>query len=247
MTTVCALALAGLFTALKDTHAMNESIFNKRAILAAVMDRNELAKMSDQQVQDVFNNQVQQYVLDANGNAVDEAAVQAAGYKGGHAEDVDMAKEKKKPVAERLLPLFVYTNQSGDKDYILAVRGNGLWDEIWGSIALKSDLNTIEGASFDHKGETPGLGAEIKDNPKFPAQFKGEKIYDDQGNYVSVHVVKGGAKPDDLHGVDGISGATITGNGVSAMLENGLKLYEPYFKKVKAENAQPVVPSNNGN
>ncbi|HRF37287.1 MAG TPA: FMN-binding protein, partial [Saprospiraceae bacterium] len=84
------------------------------------------------------------------------------------AEKINLAQEKKKPEADRLLPVFVYKDAQGKPYYILSVRGNGLWDEIWGSIALDSDMNTIAGVSFDHKGETPGLGAEIKDSPAFP-------------------------------------------------------------------------------
>ncbi|HHS95124.1 MAG TPA: NADH:ubiquinone reductase (Na(+)-transporting) subunit C, partial [Phaeodactylibacter sp.] len=156
----------------------------------------------------------------------------AAGYKGGRPEDIDMAKEKKKAEAERIFPIYIYNN-NGKNYYIVALRGNGLWDEIWGYIALDSDLNTILGASFDHKGETPGLGAEIKDNPAFSKNFKGKKIYDERGEYVSVKVVKGGAKKGDLHGVDGISGATVTGDGVSEMLQKGMRYYEAYFKKLK--------------
>ena len=146
------------------------------------------------------------------------------------AEKIDMAKERKKPESERLLPLFIY-EQGGEKYYIVSVRGNGLWDEIWGNIALESDLSTITGAAFDHKGETPGLGAEIKDNPNFAKKFKGKKIYD-EGEYVSVTVRKGGAK-DPEHDVDGISGATVTADGVTEMLHRGIKYYEPYFKTLK--------------
>jgi len=98
--------------------------------------------------------------------------------------------------------LFIY-NSNGEKVYIVSVRGNGLWNEIWGNVALQSDFNTVVGATFDHAGETPGLGAEIKDNPTFANNFKGKKIYDN-GEYVSINVRKGGAK-DHLHDVDGIS------------------------------------------
>jgi len=89
----------------------------------------------------------------------------------------------------------------------------------------------VVGASFDHAGETPGLGAEIKDNPSFAKQFGGKKIYRD-GEYVSVGVIKGGAK-NIAYEVDGISGATVTANGVGEMLYRGIKYYEPYFGKVK--------------
>ncbi len=88
----------------------------------------------------------------------------------------------------------------------------------------------IYGVSFGHKGETPGLGAEIE-TEKFKKQFIGKKILDDTGNFVSVKVVKGGAAPDDLHGVDAVSGATITSNGVTEMFKRTLGNYIPYFKK----------------
>ena len=165
-----------------------------------------------------------------NGDVVGQKT--ASETDGALAEDIDMAKEKKKPESDRLLPLYVFSPEgSGDKYYIVSVRGNGLWDEIWGNIALGSDLNTIVGATFDHKGETPGLGAEIKDNPNFSKNFKGKKIYKD-GEYVSVIVRKGGAR-DQVYEVDGISGATVTADGVSEMLYRGIKYYEPYFAKLR--------------
>jgi Na+-transporting NADH:ubiquinone oxidoreductase subunit C len=79
------------------------------------------------------------------------------------------------------------------KNYILPVRGNGLWDEIWGFITLEADGNTIKGVAFDHKGETPGLGAEIKDNKNWKEQFVGTKLFEGD-EFVGVDVVKGGVK-----------------------------------------------------
>lgn len=225
MTAIVAVLLTGFRQATKAQAELNEEIFNKRAILSAVEDYLgegvTVASLSDEDVINIFETQVEQKVLNMNGQEVE----------GMVADDVDMAKEKKKPESERKLPLYIF-DQSGDKYYILSIRGTGLWDAIWGNIALKSDLNTVVGATFDHAGETPGLGAEIKDNPAFPAQFKGKEIYNDQGRYVSVTVRKGGAR-DPEHEVDGITGATVTADGVSDMLYDGIKNYEPYFKKVK--------------
>lgn len=223
LTASVAVALTGLRQATESKAKLNEEIFEKRAILSAVEDHlpngQKVKQLSDQEVLDIFKN-VNQVTLDMSGNPVDDVM----------AEDIDMAKERKKPESERLLPLFIY-EQGGEKYYILSVRGNGLWDEIWGNIALESDLNTITGAAFDHKGETPGLGAEIKDNPTFAEKFKGKKIYED-GEYVSVKVRKGGAKNPE-HEVDAISGATVTSDGVTEMLRRGIKYYEPYFKTLK--------------
>ncbi|MEL6636403.1 MAG: NADH:ubiquinone reductase (Na(+)-transporting) subunit C [Bacteroidota bacterium] len=234
MTVGVALVLALLSSSWKAKSKENEAIFNKRAILAAVKDHlggMDPKTMSDEEVLEIFGQNVTQMALNMDGQEIDAAAVEAAGHKGGMAENIDMKKEKKKPEAERIRPLFVY-KKDGKEFYILSIRGNGLWDEIWGYVALESDWNTVAGAAFDHQGETPGLGAEIKDNTSWAAQFKGEKIFDNQGNYVSIAVVKGGAAPSNPHAVDGISGATVTANGVGEMLERGLKYYLPYINKV---------------
>ncbi len=203
----------------------NEEIFNKRAILKAVetnLGDKKVADFSDDEILELFAAKVDQTVVRMDGSKVEDLL----------AENVDMAQEKKKEEAERNLPLFTYKGEEGN-NYIVAVRGNGLWDEIWGYIALEKDLSTIAGATFDHKGETPGLGAEIKDNAGFQTQFIGEKIYNATGEYVSVNVQKGGAAEGDVHAVDGISGATVTADGVSEMLKRGLKYYDAYFQTLK--------------
>ena len=234
MTTVVALVLSGMYTGLKDVHSRNEALFTKRAILAAVSRYLEkpVSEMTDKEVMKIFEQQMEQRVISSDGKELDEEAVKEKGYKGGRAEDVDMAKERKKPEDERIYPLFIFENE-GEKYYIVTVRGSGLWDEIWGNIAIKDDFNTVAGASFDHKGETPGLGAEIKDNPNFSKQFRDKELYTESGEYVSVTVRKGGAKDPD-HEVDGITGATVTTNGVNKMLYEGIKQYESYFEKLKS-------------
>ncbi len=149
--------------------------------------------------------------------------------------DIDLKKELDKvktgKTDEQLFPLFI-CNKDGKSFYIIPVRGKGLWGPIWGYISLESDMNTIYGASFGHKSETPGLGAEIE-TEKFQQQFIGKKIFDEAGNFVSVSAIKGGSAPTDMHGVDAISGATITSNGVSEMFHRTLSNYIPYFKSKK--------------
>ncbi len=126
-------------------------------------------------------------------------------------------------------PLFVCKKEDGSINYILPLVGKGLWGPIWGYVALDKDLNTCVGATFDHKSETPGLGAEIKES-WFQANFIGKKLFDASGNFNSIRVVKGGADPNDLHGVDAISGGTITSMGLDEMIYRTLAIYEPYFK-----------------
>jgi len=235
MTSIVALLLAGLQTGLKSKHELNESLYSKKATLAAVASHidGDFAEISNEQVQEIFEKQVKQMVIDQSGKTYSVEEVEAKGYKGGLAEHVDLGKENKKPESERLMPLYEFTKADGSKYYILYARGKGLWDEIWGNIAIDgSDMSTIAGVSFDHKGETPGLGAEIKDNKSWVRQFIGKKIYTPEREFVSVKVRKGGAK-NDTYEVDGISGATITADGVSKMLEEDLVAYEPYFKNRK--------------
>lgn len=154
--------------------------------------------------------------------------------------DVDMKglltaiEEHKAGVSNQpLLPLFHLNTPDGEV-FVIPVRGKGLWGPIWGNVALKPDLNTVAGVSFDHKGETPGLGAEINQD-FFEQQFIGKQILDAEGEFESVKVVKGGVANSTTvpmqHGVDAISGGTITSNGVTSMLEDCLKNYEPYIKK----------------
>lgn len=142
---------------------------------------------------------------------------------------VDLALELKKPVEQQQLPIFIATLEDGLNYTIVPVRGKGLWGPIWGYIALKNDFNTIYGVVFDHKGETPGLGAEINTD-FFEKPFENKQIFDAQGTFVSIGVIKGGVKEGDLHNVDAISGGTITSKGLEAMLKDCLKNYEEYFK-----------------
>jgi Na+-transporting NADH:ubiquinone oxidoreductase subunit C len=223
MTVVAAVSLAGMRELTLSVSTKNEEIFNKRSVLLTVNDYLgkgvNVNNLSDEEVLTVFNKQVEQVVLNQEGEVVPDIL----------AEKVDLAVEKKKAEADRLLPLFVFKNEK-EKFYILSVRGSGLWDEIWGNIAVKSDLNTIAGVTFDHKGETPGLGAEIKDNPTFPGQFVGKQIFKD--GEVAVLVRKGGSQ-DKTYEVDGISGATITCDGVTEMLQRGIAYYLPYLETIE--------------
>ncbi|MEP5104305.1 MAG: FMN-binding protein, partial [Ekhidna sp.] len=109
-----------------------------------------------------------------------------------------------------------------------------LWDWISSFIALGPDLNTVMGIAFDHKSETPGLGARITE-PTVQQRYVGKEIYNDQGELVSISMVKGeGNAGLTEHQVDGMSGATITGKGVNAMLENYLTYYQAFMEKRKS-------------
>ena len=224
MTTIVAVGLTGLREATKPLADANEAIFNKKGVLAAVKSQigEDPKNWDNAQVEFEFA-KVKGYVFDYEGNPIQDMV----------AIDLEKNRDKnnKLAVKERAFPVWVY-EKGGEKFYVVTVYGKGLWDKIWGTVALKSDLNTIVGVSFDHKGETPGLGAEIKDSPAFKSQFEGRKIYNDAGEYKSIIVRKGGAK-DKTHEVDSISGATITGDGVTDMFVEGLANYKPVLDAAK--------------
>jgi Na+-transporting NADH:ubiquinone oxidoreductase subunit C len=132
--------------------------------------------------------------------------------------------------------------KDGNFNYVIPVRGKGLWGPIWGYIAVAEDGNTITGAVFSHKGETPGLGAEI-DKPQFANEFKDKQLFDENGEFVSVRVVKGGVANSNinpLHGVDAVTGGTVTSNGVDKMLKECLGQYAKFLKGLSVENPNRV-------
>lgn len=123
-------------------------------------------------------------------------------------------------------------------EVVFPLTGKGLWDDIWGYIALEADMNTIKGAIFDHAGETPGLGAEIA-TPKYQAQFPGQTIYEDE-ELVGIYVVKGGAQ-GAAHSVDAVTGGTKTSEGLQNMIKDCLDCYDAFLKARKAPAAEVEV------
>ena len=116
----------------------------------------------------------------------------------------------------------------GQAKYVFPLKGMGLWGGISGFVAVNDDLNTIYGAYFNHESETAGLGAEIKDSQAWQEKFQGKKILADNGE-IAINIVKKVEKPE--HEVDVVTGATLTSNGVAAMLREGLKPYIEMLKK----------------
>ncbi|OYX28319.1 MAG: Na(+)-translocating NADH-quinone reductase subunit C [Flavobacteriales bacterium 32-35-8] len=150
---------------------------------------------------------------------------------------IDVKKEKsnaKDDESKRRLPLFV-GDIDGKTMYVVPIYGKGLWDAIWGYVGMDENM-VIQGAYFDHKGETPGLGANIKER-YFMDDFIGEHLLDESGEFVGITVAKGNADPTNQrktdNAVDALAGATITGDGVTAMIKSDLRLYAPYFKSLK--------------
>ncbi len=188
--------------------------------------KSEGLKLNYQQIEKYFNTYfTEQYALKTDGSVDNNV----------NAFDINMKAEVKKPVDAQRFPIFIAT-VDGQKYYVIPLYGKGLWDDIWGYIALEGDLNTVKGVKFGHKGETPGLGAEIT-KKWFENQFKGEKIYDKDGTFRGITLLKGNKDPENKdkedHEVDAISGSTLTSNGVTNMLQERLKHYIPFFDKMR--------------
>ena len=215
MVVLVAVLLSGASLGLKSKQASNISQEKKQSILASIgieVDRSE----SDA----AFGEYIKQSLTLEGGTVVSEDASAAF--------DIDMAAAIKAGNMDRSVPLYV-AEKEGDTFYIIPMRGKGLWGPVWGYLALEKDGNTVVGATFDHKSETPGLGAEIT-TPMFTDQFPGKKI-SEAGMFKSISVVKAGTSAGD-YAVDGISGGTITSNGVNDMLTDCLAPYAEYFKNI---------------
>lgn len=220
---IVATSLAVIATALKPAQEKNIEIEKKQNILASVRvpsDRTSAEDLYDSYI-------VDSYTLDASGEK--KAGIDPF--------LVNLREELKKPQDERNLPAFVCSKN--DSIYlVIPVYGKGLWGPIWGYVSFIQEdtastnmpyYNTVYGVNFDHQSETPGLGAEISQS-FFQLPFRGKTIFNDNGSFVSIEVVKGGADPASLHQVDAISGGTITSKGLQSMLDTCLVAYQKYFK-----------------
>jgi len=224
LTIVCGGLLALASEGLKERQQANIELEQKKNILSTVM---ELPKGSN--IEELYAKKVKSFVIDAKGNVVD----------GMQAKDVVVLAEYKKPADQRLLPVYEFRSETAPEkiDFVvLPIFGFGLWNNIWGFVALQSDFNTIQGIKFQHTGETPGLGARIE-SEDIQSRYKGKSIYD-QNTLVSVTMMKGEGVDysSELHKVDGMSGATLTAKGINNMMTDYLTLYEVYLKKVKSTN-----------
>jgi len=224
--TILAFAADGL----KDRITENKRIEKQQNILYAMgineNDERSAIFVSKDKVGAEFSNYITKQLVIQGENIVDD----------NEAYLIDVKKEQaaaKDESYQRRLPLFIGENE-GNTYYIAPIRGKGLWDAIWAYVAMDKDM-VVQGVFMDHKGETPGLGANINQR-FFMDDFEGEHLMDNN-SFKGITVAKGNGDPKNInktdHKVDAIAGSTITGNGVSAMIKKDLKLYVPYFKTLK--------------
>lgn len=201
---IVAFLLAFVSSSLKEKQDANVKVDTMKQILSAV-------GVQSDDTQAEFTKNVKDMLLNEDGSLSENTGDFATTY----------AKEFK----EGRKHVFV-ANVNGETKYIFPLTGNGLWGAIWGYIAVNADKNTIFGTSLSHASETPGLGAEITTDA-FKKQFVGKKVIG--AGEVAITVVKNGNAKDTNFEVDGISGGTLTSNGVAAMLKTSLSEYKSFF------------------
>ena len=229
MVVIVGAILAFFASALKPTIDENKRIEKQQNILYAMgvneNDETSAVFISKDKVAEAFSKFItKQLVIEGDKVSENEKAYL-----------IDLKKEQTlaKEGNVRRLPLFV-----GEKDgktfYIAPIRGKGLWDAVWGYVAMDANM-IVQGAYFDHKGETAGLGANIKQR-YFMDDFIGEHLLKD-GSFKGISISKSNNDPKNEdktdNEVDAIAGATITGDGVSAMIKSELKKYVSYFNTLK--------------
>ena len=214
MVVIVALLLSLAAMQLKPFQDKNIEIEKKQNILASIRINSTVKDAVDLYAKYITDS----YVLNNKGEK----------QEGIDAFSLELKNELSKPAAQRMLPVYVGTLDNQTNAYVMPLRGKGLWGPIWGYISLEPDMNTVYGTVFDHQGETPGLGAEIT-TEWFQKPFIGKTLFQDSTHFVSIKVLKGGAKKDDPHAVDAISGGTITSKSLEAMLDSCLIQYKPYF------------------
>lgn len=222
----CSLALSIVSRGLKEKKDLNVAFDMKKNILKAVDLKTPLPKkVSAKEILNIYDSKIEEKVIDAQGQ-IKEGMV---------------PKDIKE--GEALYPLYIYSENGQIISYCFPIVGKGLWSTLYGYFALEADAITVRGITFYKQGETPGLGAEIEKD-WFQNNFKGKKIWNVQKQQLMpVKVIKGKAKDivpkaDLPYAVDGISGATMTSKGVTAMISKWVNVYEPFLKKIRQKQGQ---------
>lgn len=234
----CSILVSGAAVALKPIQEQNKSLDKKKNILA-IAGLNEAGKSIDE----IFDSKVEARVVDlATGEyttEVDPKTFDANAASADPKQNVVLTKEQDIASIKRrakYATVYLVKEEGKLKKVILPVHGYGLWSTMYGFLALGPDVNTVVGFGFYSHGETPGLGGEV-DNPNWKAQWPNKQIFDKDGK-LAVELVKGGVNPSNpkaIHQVDGLSGATLTSDGVTRLLRYWLgdHAFGPYIQKLQ--------------
>lgn len=218
---VCSTLLALASSGLRERQERNRELNIKKNILKVVGLYKKSMQLEDEEIEKIYQENIRGTVLDQNGNE----------QEGISPNDTKTLKEK------GFRPLYMRIEKGQAVSYVLYVQGKGLWSTIKGYLALGKNAGTVTGIAFFDHGETPGLGGEIEKD-WFTGQWAGKEIFNPEDNLVPTRVIKGKVKKskhanEPEYFVDGISGATLTGNGINRFLKQDLMAYEPFLRKIR--------------
>ncbi|GAD81037.1 Na(+)-translocating NADH-quinone reductase subunit C [Vibrio ezurae] len=230
---ICSVVVSTAAVGLRDKQQANAVLDKQTKIV-------EVAKIAEQgSVQELFGNYIEPRLVDLKtGEFVEGDAAaydqRAAAKDPAQSIRLDPADDTAK-IIRRANVGTVYLVKEGDhySKVIIPIHGTGLWSMMYAFVAVEMDGNTVSGITYYEQGETPGLGGEVE-NPNWVGQFEGKQLFDDNFK-PALKIVKGGAAADDIHGVDGLSGATLTGNGVQHTFDFWLgdMGFGPFLAKVR--------------
>ena len=220
--TSCVTIVLGIIIAitadnLRERQEINEELDIKKNILYALGYKQNIDNpWTNKIVESLYNNSINEIYLDRKGTVY----------------------QKQEDIEKNPLKIYQRMDNGLITGYAIPIEGKGLWGTMYGYFAIEPDAVTVKGITFYRHKETPGLGGEV-DKEWFKNNFIGKRLVDNDGKLVSIEVIKGFVSekdPEAYRKVDGISGATITGKGVTNFLKKDLDKYEPYFKKIRILN-----------
>jgi Na+-transporting NADH:ubiquinone oxidoreductase subunit C len=231
---VCSIIVSTAAVGLRDKQKAN-AVLDKQTKIVEVAG----IEVGDQKIADLYAQFIEPRLVDFNtGNFIEGDAATYDQRKAAKdpAESMKLsAEDDKAKILRRANTGLVYLVKDGEEvsKVILPVHGNGLWSMMYAFVAVETDGNTVAGITYYEQGETPGLGGEVE-NPTWRDQFQGKKLFDEQ-NQPAIKIVKGGAPAGSIHGVDGLSGATLTANGVQGTFDFWLgdMGFGPFLAKVR--------------
>lgn len=226
VTITCSILLTSAATLLKSRQQENIALDMRKNIVevAGIVDVKK--ELNREQILKLYDDYIESVVINLSGEIVPDK----------NAADLNPKKDKD------LLPVYYSQKNNEIIAYVIPISGKGLWSTIYGYLSLEPDAVTVKGITFYQHGETPGLGGEIEKD-WFKNNFIGKKILSPEGKLVSITVVKGKveekiSEDEAYHYVDGISGSTLTGNGLTKFMKEKLSSYEPYFSKVRNKETE---------
>ncbi len=209
ITIILGFLLSFAATSLKAKQDFNIEIDIKKNILRSLsIPSDQSQKLSQSDIQKLYDKEITTLNIDKSGMKSDNGA----------------------------LRVYIATDGEQPTGYSIPISGKGLWSTIYGYIALEPDGITVKGITFYKHGETPGLGGELEKD-WFTSNFVGKQIYNEEGDLVSIEIVKGQVNQNDInaiHKVDGISGSTLTGRGMNKFIAQDLNIYKPFLDRIKA-------------